>query len=689
MSESANPLLSEDLLNFSALDATQIAPALTTVLNAYETLLHTIATHDTHVPWTWQTLMVPMVALDVQLGRIWAHVSHLNAVCSSDAWREVYMAQLERLSLFYAELGQNQAIYHATQSLTTLPEYDTYSAAQKQVIAHQLRDAKLSGVALPVDQRQAFIALQAKLSGLSQTFENHVLDASDAWFLDGTDLADLAGMPEADLAVAKSAAPEGQAYRLKLKPNMVQAVLNHVHNRAIRQQLYHAWVTRASDVGPHAGQYDNGPIMSELLQAKTQQAKMLGYPHYAAVSLVPKMANSPEQIIAFLERLGQRALPYAQKEKADLEAFAAEHLGLTELQPWDLGFASEALQQHAYEVSSKEVRAYFALDKVMAGLFTLCQTLFGVVFEEDASIVCWHETVQAFRLYDAQGQALGVLYVDLFSREKKRGGAWMNNAQDRVQTQNGTMQPWVFLTCNFTPPVDGTPTQLNHDDVVTLFHEMGHCLHCLLTEIDVYGVSGISGVAWDAVELPSQMLEHWCWQPAMLDQLTAHHQTQAPMPKDLQQKLIRTRHFQAGMQLLRQVQFALFDMHLHARDTAFSVSDIQRTLTDVQAEFSVFPAYPEQRFAHSFSHIFGGGYAAGYYSYLWAQVLASDVFAAFEEEGLFEAQVGQRYVRTILSQGGSVEMQDAFQAFRGRQPDECHLLRHLGLDDVAATEVTS
>lgn len=676
-----NPLFQESLPVFDDFRAEHILSAVQDTISLAEGVLNEVTSEPHALSPSWQKLIEPLLDVDIVLSRIWCLVSHINSVRSQDAWRQAYMESIEPITVFCAKLGQHKGLYNAMLTLKDQVEYQHYSQARKSLLEHRLRDAKLSGVDLEASLREQFILLQTQLSQFSQVFENNVLDSTDAWHLDVADEKELAGLPAIDLTAAKTAAPEGVNYRITLKPNMVQAVLTHADSRQIRQELYQAWATRASDVGPNGGKFDNSTTMVDILNGKSQEAKMLGFENYGAVSLVPKMASSTEEVIAFLERLGRRAKPFAEREKQELIEFAASHLDLKDLEPWDIGYASEALQKHHYDVSSEEVRQYFPLEKVISGLFSLCATLFKVELEPDSSISVWHQNVMAYRVFSEDKTLLGIIYFDLFSRNKKRGGAWMNNAQDRAITSRSNTIPWVFLTCNFTPPSPTQPTLLTHDEVITLFHEFGHSLHCLLTAIDVYGVSGISGVPWDAVELPSQLLEHWCWQPEIFERISEHHQTGETMPVALQKKLIQTYHFQAGMRLLKQVQFALFDMRLHCQSVPYTKESIMATLEEVRSEFSVWPAYSQQRFPHSFSHIFGGGYAAGYYSYLWAQVLASDVFAAFEEEGIFNVGVGERYLKTILSQGGAVDMEEAFIAFRGRRPDEAALFRHLGLTD--------
>ncbi len=680
----SNPLLQPyDLPPFSAIRAEHVKPAIEQILadsrNQVQALLATPPAQ-----WTWSNLIEPLDDMGEKLSRAWSPVSHLNAVMNSPELREAYESCLPLLSQYYTELGQNQALFEAYQQLANSAQFATLDKAQQTIIEHALRDFRLSGIALPPEQQKRYGELQMRLSELQSTFSNQVLDATQAWTKQISDAAQLDGLPDSALEQAKQAAEarELDGWLITLDFPSFYAVMTYATDRALREEVYTAFCTRASDQGPNAGKLDNGPIIDEILTLRQELAELLGFANYAELSLATKMADSTDQVLGFLRDLGQRSKSYAEEDLSALRAFAAEQ-GCSDLQPWDLGHYSEKLLQHRYAISQEVLRPYFPVNTVIKGMFGIVQKLYGIELREVEQFERWHADARLFEVTE-HGEVIGRFFLDLYARSHKRGGAWMDGCRDRRLLPSGELQrPIAYLVCNFTPPGSGgKPALLTHDEVTTLFHEFGHGLHHLLTRVDYASASGINGVAWDAVELPSQFMENWCWEPEGLALISGHFQTGEPLPQELLDKMLAAKNFQSGMGMLRQVELSLFDFELHVRENP--ELSAQQVLDKVRDETSVLRAPAFNRFQNGFSHIFAGGYAAGYYSYKWAEVLSSDAFSRFEEEGVLNEKTGRAFRDNILARGGSEEPMALFVAFRGREPSIDPLLRHLGLSGEAA-----
>ena len=677
-----NPLLADfDLPPFSQIKPEHVQPAIEHILaQSRAAIAERLAKADAP---TWANLIEPLDELGETLSRAWSPVSHLNAVCNNAELRAAYEASLPALSQFSTEMGQNAELFNAYQNLAKAPEAQGFATAQKTILEHALRDFRLSGIDLPADKQQRYGEIQMKLSELSSQFANNVLDATQAWTKHVTDEATLSGLTDSAKAQMQQAAEAKglDGYLISLEFPSYYAVMTYADDRALREEVYTAYSTRASDQGPNAGQNDNTNVIDQILALRQELAKLLGFNNYAELSLATKMADSTEQVLAFLRDLGRKAKPYAEKDLAELKAFAADH-GVNDLKPWDASYFSEKLRQNRYSLSQEEVRAWFPIDKVLSGLFQIVEKLYGIQIQEVFEFDTWHTDVRLFEIRE-NGEVLGRFFFDLYARANKRGGAWMDGARSRRRTQNGALiTPVANLVCNFTPASQGKPALLTHDEVTTLFHEFGHGLHHMLTEIDYVSVSGINGVAWDAVELPSQFMENWCWEPEGLALISGHYETGEPLPQALLDKKLAAKNFQSGMMMVRQVEFSLFDFELHAtHGDGRSVLDV---INAVRAEVSVMTPPAWNRFANSFSHIFAGGYAAGYYSYKWAEVLSADAFSKFEEDGILNAQTGKAFRKAVLAQGGSKEPMALFVEFRGREPSIEPLLRHSGLSGEAA-----
>ncbi len=680
----SNPLLTfSDLPPFSQIRPEHIQPA---VEQAITDCRQTVDQVITAGECSYQSMVMPIEEVNDRLGRIWSPIGHMNSVTSSEALRAAHDACLPLLTEYYTWLGQHQGLYQAYLNLQQSDDFARLSAPQQKVVEDALRDFKLSGIGLEGEDKARYLAIKTRLSELTSSFSNHVLDATQAWSKLVTDPAELAGLPDTALALAKqSAEAKGeQGYRLTLDFPSYFPVLTYCENRALREEMYRAFVTRASEQGPHAGQFDNGPLMDEIVALRHELALLLGFANYAELSLATKMADEPEQVNAFLNQLAERSLPQAKAELAALYAFAQQQYDATELEAWDLSFYAEKLKQHEYAVDAEQLRPYFPETKVVPGMFAVVGKLFGISIAERHDVDTWHPDVRFFDIHDAEQQYRGSFYLDLYAREGKRGGAWMDDCRGRRRCLDGSLQmPVAYLTCNFNPPVQGQPALFTHSDVETLFHEFGHGLHHMLTQVDAGGVSGIDGVPWDAVELPSQFLENWCWEADALALISGHYQTDAPLPTELLERMLAAKNFQSAMQMVRQLEFSLFDFELHQRFDPEQGARVQETLDSVRARTAVITPPPFNRFQHSFSHIFAGGYAAGYYSYKWAEVLSADAFSRFEEEGIFNAQTGKAFLNHILEQGGSQAPMALFVAFRGREPSVDALLRHSGIAQAA------
>ena len=630
---------------------------------------------------SWQNLMQPMEEIGDKISRFWSPVSHINSVKNSDELRAAYENCLPIMSQYYSELGQNQGLFERVKALAESDAFNSLDTAQKKAVSNSLRDFKLSGVALEEPARKRYAELQQQLSELGSGFSNNVLDATNGWSLSLDNADRLTGVPESALALFKqnAVAKEQEGYRLTLDFPSYLPVMQHAEDRELRRELYTASATRASEQGPQAGQWDNGEKMVEILACRAELAKLLGFENYAELSLATKMAESPQQVIDFLDDLAAQSRAQAEEEFAQLQEFAEKEYGVTALEAWDLPYYSERLREQRYAISQEALRPYFPLPKVVDGLFEVVGQLFDVSFEQADNAELWHDDASCYHVL-RKGERIASFYFDLYAREHKRGGAWMSGAIGRRELPSGGLEkPVAFLVCNFTPPTDGKPSLLNHNEVTTLFHEFGHGLHHMLTQVNTAEVAGINGVAWDAVELPSQFLENWCWAPEVIPLISGHYQTGEALPEDMLNKILAAKNFQSAMQMLRQVEFSLFDLKLHIAEPPKSADDIQSLIENVRKQVSVVPSPAFNRFQHSFSHIFAGGYAAGYYSYKWAEVLSADAFSLFEENGVMDKATGERFLNEILERGGSAEPMELFKAFRGREPSNQALLRHSGI----------
>ncbi|WP_323072556.1 M3 family metallopeptidase [Mycetohabitans endofungorum] len=684
-----NPLLDfADLPRFASIRPEHVTPALDVLLEAANDAVRHASAPQT--PATWEAVVEPVEAATEPLSRAWGVIGHLNAVADTPALRAAHAQNLPRVTEFWSNVGQNLALYEKYKAIAASSAYAQLSDARKKILDNALRDFRLSGAELPEHSKPRFAQLQEQQATLSKAFSDHVLDATNAYAYFVTDDAQLAGLPADAIDAARHAAEKDgkPGWKFTLHFPSYFPVLQYAEHRPMREAMYRAYATRASELGPDYGsgkpQWDNTANMTEQLKLRAEEASMLGYRNFAQVSLEPKMADSPEQVIAFLDDLAQRARPYAEKDWAQLQTFAADELGLARLEPWDVTYASEKLRQKRYAFSENEVKQYFPEGTVLQGLFRVTEALFDVLIKPDAAET-WHPDVRFFRVENHDGTLLAQFYLDLYAREGKRGGAWMDDARSRHRRADGTLQtPVAYLTCNFSAPVGGKPACFTHDEVITLFHEFGHGLHHMLTRIDELGVSGINGVEWDAVELPSQFMENFCWEWDVLTGMTSHVDTGEPLPRELFDKMLAARNFQSGLATLRQIVFSKFDMLLHTTydpDGELSVNALARQVND---SCHVVPQAPFSRWPNTFSHVFAGGYAAGYYSYKWAEVLSADAYAAFEEAAstggsVLDRETGARYRAQILEVGGSRCAMASFKAFRGREPSIDALLRHNGM----------
>jgi oligopeptidase A len=663
------------LPTFSSIEISSFAARLDDVLTKNLAKINDILLAKTY---TWENLMAPLDDLEDAFEQLWSPFAHLNAVVNSPELRQCYQECLPKLSAYDAAIGHNQALYNAINSL----DKTLLDTTQQKIIDDALRDFHLSGVALAFEEKQRFESIQTRISDLSNQFENNVLDASQAFSLHITDAEKLQGLPEHALQTAKELAIENNqsGWLLNLEIPCYLAVVTYADDRALRETFYHAYVTRASDQGPYAGQFDNTDNINELLALRHEKAMLLGFANYAQLSLATKMAKSTDEVVAFMEDLSTRGYQQARQDMDHLKAFGSTQFGIMTLEPWDIAYLSEKLCQQDYAISQEDLRPYFPLDKVLTGLFTIINRLYKITFEKVEAVDTWHSDVVCYRLLDEQNTVRGHVYMDLFARQNKRGGAWMDSCRSRRRLPNGQIQhPIATLTCNFAKPAALKMATLSHEELLTLFHEMGHCLHHLLTKVDYLSASGINGVEWDAVELPSQIFENWCWEEEALQLLAHHVDTHEPLPKALYEKLLAAKNFQSAMAMMRQLEFSLFDFLVHRDFTLQNPTLVTDILNDVRRKTTVVPVTSYNRFQHSFTHIFAGGYAAGYYSYKWAEVLSSDAYARFEEEGVFNLQTGQDFLHNILEVGSSKKASEAFVAFRKRPAEVDALLRHNGI----------
>ena len=670
-----NPLLDfSGLPRFDAIRPEHVTAAIDTLLAEAEAA---VKAAETVAPVSWDSFVTPLDDATERLYRAWGQVSHLQSVVNTPELREVYNANLPKLSRFGSAVAQNPALYAQYKALAAAPEAGAYDDARAKVLANALRDFRLGGAELGEADKARFAQLQEELSGLQATFSQNVLDATDAFALYVDNEDELSGLPADVIAVARAAAQKDgrEGWKLTLQMPCYLPVQTYADNRALRERLYHANAVRASEFGDAA--LDNGGNIDRILAVRAELAALLGFANYGEYSIATKMADDAPQVLGFLRDLAARAKPYAQRDRAELETFACDELGLDDLQAWDLAYAGEKLKQARYSYSEQEVKQYFTEPKVLAGLFGVIERLYGLTVQPDTAPV-WHEDVCFYRLVDAEGALVGQFYMDLYAREGKRGGAWMDDCRNRRVTAGGVQTPLVYLVCNFGRGSDGTPATFSHNEVTTLFHEMGHGLHQLLTRVGELAVAGINGVEWDAVELPSQFMENFCWEWEQVEAMTAHVSTGQPLPRALFERMLAAKNYQSGMFTVRQLEFGLFDMLLHsqyqpAQDSVLQV--LERVRGEVAVNFP--PAW--NRFPNQFSHIFAGGYAAGYYSYKWAEVLSADAYAAFEEAPDKLQETGARFRAEVLSRGGSRSAAENFRAFRGRDPQLDALLRHSGM----------
>lgn len=676
-----NPLLTmTGLPPFASIKPEHIVPAVTqAIADCYAVIVNVLANDDAV---TWANLVAPLEESDDRLGRVWSPIGHLNAVMSSDELREAHDACLPLLSEYQTKVGQNQALFLAYQSLHDSREFATLSTAQQKVITNALRDFRLSGIDLVDNDQQRYGEITKRLSQLTSTFSNNVMDATLGWQKEITDEALLIGLPESAKAAAKAEAESKSltGYLFTLDFPSYLPVMMYSENRALRREVYEAFCTRASDVGPNAGKWDNSAIMNEIIALRHELAELLGFAHFAEKSLATKMAETPAQVIEFLTDLADKSVSQAEVELAEIQAFAKDNFMAQALESWDLTFYAEKLKQAKYSISDEELRPYFPEDRVVKGMFEVVKRLFGLNIIEELGVESWHQDVRFFEIFDDEGELRGRFYLDLYAREYKRGGAWMNDClTHRIKADGELQKPVAYLICNFNKPVGDKPALFTHNEVTTLFHEFGHGLHHMLTKVIPAAVSGINGVPWDAVELPSQFMENWCWQEEALAFISGHHETDEPLPKAMLDKLLAAKNFNSAMGMLRQIELGLFDYRMHMEYNPAQGSNIQSVLDSVRETVSVLPTPAFNRFQHSFSHIFAGGYAAGYYSYKWAEVLSADAFSRFEEEGIFNAETGRDFMTCILERGGSDTPMSLFVQFRGRKPSTYALLNHSGI----------
>jgi oligopeptidase A len=662
---------------FSQIDTQDIVPAIKKAVDNCKAVIEEVVGNGIA---TYAQVIERIEDTEDVLSKMWSPIGHMNSVVSSDKLRAAHDACLPILSEFGTWVGQHKGLFSLYQQLHGSEEFAGLNEAQQKVVTNAIRDFTLSGVGLEDLKKKRYAEIQSRLSDLSSTFGNNVMDATMAWTKQVTDKTALAGLPDSAKAAAAQAARKkdfkGWLFTLDI-PSYLPVML-YADSAELREEMYRAYASKASDQGPNAGEFDNTANIDEILSLKQEAAGLIGFSSYAERSLATKMANSPEQVTQFLRDLAKRSKPQAQDELQEIVDFASERYAQQELQPWDYTYYGEKLKQHKYVISEEELRPYFPEKQVISGLFEVVSRLYGLRIEQQNDVDVWHEDVSFYNIYDAEDHHRGSFYFDLYAREKKRGGAWMDDCRSRRRLPNGELQlPVAYMVCNFNGPVDGKPALFTHDEVVTLFHEFGHGIHHMLTKVESGGVSGINGVAWDAVELPSQFLENWCWQPEALSFISGHYESGEALPNELLEKMLAAKNYQSAMQMLRQLEFSLFDFTLHQQSN--SEKSVQQILDEIRQEVAVIIPPAFNKFQNSFGHIFAGGYAAGYYSYKWAEVLSSDAFGRFEEEGIFNQNTGRDFLTNILEMGGSKEPMELFVAFRGREPQVDALLRHSGI----------
>ena len=676
----SNPLLElPGLPAFNRIKAEHLEPAIDTLLSQCRETVERLLAENKH--YNWANLIEPLTDQDDELNRAWSPVSHLHSVADTDELREAYNNCLPKLTDYATAMGQHESLYQAYKQIAESDEYVKLDQAQQKSIDNALRDFRLSGIALDEVKRERYKEIKQKLSKAQTKFEENLLDATHAWNKHITNESLLSGLPESALALAKQHAErdkkDGWIFTLDIPSYL--PVMQYAENRQLRQEMYEAYVTRASSAGNTLSEWDNSDLMVDILSLRQQLATLLEFDSYADYSLERKMAKAPDEVLEFLNDLAERSKPVAQAELEELKVFARQSSEISKLEAWDIAFYSEKLRENKFDFSQEELRPYFPVPKVLSGMFAIVNRLYGLNINERTGVETWHPDVRYFEIFDEDKQLRGSFFLDLYARQHKRGGAWMDECVVRKKSSGGLQSPVAYLTCNFTPPIGDNPSLLTHDEVQTLFHEFGHGLHHMLTRVDYPAVSGINGVPWDAVELPSQFMENWCWEREALDLIAEHYQTGDTLPNDLFDKMQDARTFQAGMQMVRQLEFSIFDFRLHSEKRGETAEDIQALLNEVRDLIAVVipPAY--NRFQNSFSHIFAGGYAAGYYSYKWAEVLSADAFSKFEENGIFDKETGKQFLHSILERGGAQDPMELFIEFRGRKPSTEALLRHAGI----------
>jgi oligopeptidase A len=676
-----NPLLDfSGLPRFGDFHTDHVSPAVDSLLAENRELVEKLAQPE--VPATWDDFVEPLEDGNERIGRAWGQVGHLNAVMNSPGLREVYNANLPKITQYYTEVSQHRGLYDKFKALRNSGAFEQLTDAQRRIVENELRDFRLGGAELSADDKARFMAIRERLSQLSSRFSDNLLDATNAFGHFVTDPAELTGIPEDVLEAASEAAKADgrEGWKFTLHAPSYVPVLQYADNRGLRELMYREYVTRASEFGKT--EWNNTPLIEEILRLRRDMARLLGFGSYAEYSLAPKMAQSPQQVLDFLNELTVRAKPYAQRDLDEVTAFAHAELGLSKLETWDLAYASEKLRVARYAFSDQELKQYFPETTVMPGMFRLIETLYGLTIAP-AEAPVWHPDVRFYAIRDRAGALVGEFYVDLYARSSKRGGAWMDEAITRRRKAGQVQVPVAYLTCNFSAPVGGKPAVFTHDEVITLFHEFGHGLHHLLTRVDYLGVSGINGVEWDAVELPSQFMENFCWEWGVVEPMTRHVETGKRLPRELFDKMLAAKNFQSGLHTVRQIEFALFDLHLHYDFDPDGAQTPLDLIQSVRERVAVVIPPPYNRFPNNFSHIFAGGYAAGYYSYKWAEVLSADAYSLFEEHGVLDPETGKRFWNEILGVGGSRPALESFKAFRGREPKIDALLRHSGMVEAA------
>jgi len=674
-----NPLLERnELPPFRAILPNHVVPAVDQLLTANRQEITKLLEDNV---CDWDGLIAVIEALNDFLSQSFGPVSHMNSVVNTPELRDAYNASLPKLSEYQTEMGQNADLFSAYQSILTGPDFDTLDQAQKKSIENAIRDFRLSGIDLPKKKQSRFAEISKRLSELSSQFSDNVLDATMGWKKVVTDKSELSGLPENALGLARQMAEQNdeKGYLLTLDIPSYLPVLSYCENEKLRREMYEAFVTRASDQGPGKGQWDNSEIIHEILTLRKERAELLGFRNFAELSLATRMAQDTDQVIGFLTELAEKSKPAAEKEFTAICEFAQNEFDVKEINAWDVNFYAEKLKEHRFSISEEKLRPYFPEPTVLSGLFEVVRRLYDIEIEETKNIETWHEDVTTYNI-TKDGITIARFYLDLYARANKRGGAWMDDCRVRRITAKGETQlPVAYLTCNFSAPVGENPSLLTHSEVVTLFHEFGHGMHHMMTKVTCAPVSGVNGVAWDAVELPSQFMENWCWQKEALAFISAHFKTGESLPAEMLEKLLAAKNFQSAMMTVRQLEFALFDFRLHLEFDPNLDDQVQTILNEVRNDVAVVPAPEFSRFQHGFSHIFGGGYAAGYYSYKWAEVLSADAFAKFQEEGIFNRQTGEKFLTSILEVGGSVDPMDMFVEFRGREPEIDALLKQDGI----------